>query len=299
HARTDHYVLAQIAAAAQLRSGHDVRKVPDLRAVANFARLINHRRRMYEIACRPSLHFGRRALVPQRTLAGFQYFEDAKRTYAIGSRTLSGSHALEEMLAFEPQWFVSGNRHRMATIFLGNRLSVEPVNPMRIQHEFAVGAHVVENRHFLAANNREFLLLERMEPADKNMGFDAAREIESAERRVHKRRSQKTSPLRGHARRALAQEEQDCGDIVGSKTPKDVFLGAQFAQIQPRRMNVLNAAQFARADQAFEFADCRVKLQNVADLQDAAARRCQFNQFAAVNGTQRQGLFDENVFPSQ
>src|SRR6185437_4247136 len=108
HARTDHYVLAQIAAAAQLRSGHDVRKVPDLRAVANFARLINHRRRMDEIACRRDFHFGRHTFVPQRTFAGFQYFEHAKGTYAIGSRTLSGSHTLEEMLAFEPQWFVSG-----------------------------------------------------------------------------------------------------------------------------------------------------------------------------------------------
>ncbi len=51
----------------------------------------------------------------------------------------------------------------------------------------------------------------------------------------------------------LVEQTQNDRDIMGCKTPKDVFLPPNLTQIQPVRIDVLNTTKFARANQFFKF----------------------------------------------
>ena len=68
----------------------------------------------------------------------------------------------------------------------------------------------------------------------------------------------------------------------GAKRPENVLLAAQFADIEPIGVDILDAAQFAAVDQFLELQNRRVIPEQVADHQDPAQAGGQFVQFGPV-----------------
>src|ERR1700751_5683505 len=117
----------------------------------------------------------------QRALARVQYLQNLQGAGSISAGFVLFSDALEEVLTFAPQRFIPGNIHCLAIISVRNRQTVNPVNTMRVQHQFPLTLHVIKDRHFLAADNRELLFLKGVQPAYENVDIDAAGKLTRAQ----------------------------------------------------------------------------------------------------------------------
>ena len=105
-------------------------------------------------------------------------------------------------------------------------------DPVRIERQFPDGFDVIEDRHNFVGNDGELLLFERVQPAHKDMGFDARFELARCQGSIDDRRVQIASAMCRHVRGKLVQQVQCRRDVVRRKAPQYVFFGAQFAEVQ-------------------------------------------------------------------
>ena len=110
--------------------------------------------------------------------------------------------------------------------------AIDPFNLVRIKNEFVFGLRVVEDGHFVAADDDELLLFEWMQPADEDVRFDAALEAENRESDIGNWMIEIAGALSGDGRGGFTEKVKDCGDVMGRETPKDVFFRAELAKIQ-------------------------------------------------------------------
>ena len=105
---------------------------------------------------------------------------------------------------------------------------------MRIDHELLIFLHIVKDGHFLAADDNQLLFFEGMKPANENVSHDSALKLAGGQRGIEDLLIDVGATGRVYSYRSLAEEVKDGGDVMRSKAPKNVFLGAQLPQIQPR-----------------------------------------------------------------
>src|SRR5579871_5035381 len=103
---------------------------------------------------------------------------------------------------------------------------------MGIQHQLALAFDIVEDCHFSTADDGQLLLLEWVQPADKDVRLHSAGKLARGERGINVL-TKITATMRRQPRGFFAEQKQDGGDIMRSKTPQDVLLRAQFSQVQP------------------------------------------------------------------
>src|SRR5215475_5801258 len=120
----------------------------------------------------------------------------------------------------------------MSFVFVGHRNTVQPFNAMRIEHELAIALRVIKYDHPFAANDRQLLFLEWMQPADKKMGLNSTIKFAGGQRSVCNLRIKVTASVRSNARWHFVQQIQNCGDVMGRKAPEDILLCTKLAQIQ-------------------------------------------------------------------
>ena len=136
------------------------------------------------------------------------------------------------MLTLQPEWFILGKLDYLSTVFVGNRDSVGPFDVMRIEHKLTISLQIVEDCHPLVSNDSELLFLERVQPAHENVRLYAALEITDGQRSVRNMRIQIAPTVSAHSIGNFTQQLQHHRNIVRRKTPQNIFLRPEFAQIK-------------------------------------------------------------------
>src|SRR5271156_1922225 len=221
--------------------------MPYLSPRADFARLVNHSRRVSEIILRIDYHGHRRPALGHRPAARIENLQDAKTVLAMRSRMRSFGDTLQEVFAFFSQWLFFRQRDHLAAVTLRDRLAILPIDSMCVQHKLFLGLQVVKDGHLLAADDAQLLFLKRVQPADENMSLYSARKLQCAQSCVHDWGIQVASALRRGDGGSLRQHLDDHGDIVGREAPQYVFFRTQFAQIQARGINILDLSELSRS----------------------------------------------------
>src|SRR4029077_12742783 len=96
---------------------------------------------------------------------------------AAGPRGPAGENAFDEVLAFVPEGLLSWKRHYLSFFPASHRQAVQPIDPVRIDRQLTLAFYVIEDRHFLSANDNQPLLFEGMEPTDEDVRLHAALEF--------------------------------------------------------------------------------------------------------------------------
>src|SRR5579872_2851471 len=225
-------VLPKIATLAQGAPAHDVREVPDLCAFSDFTARVNHRCRVGEVRRLSRDYINRLPSLLHRPFTRFQNLQDLQPVLAVGAWSFAGSNAVKKVLAFRTQRLCAGQRNRNATVFVGNRCALDPVDSMRVQSKFLDGFRIVEYGHLPSANDCQLLLLERVQPAHKDVSGNPAAKLANRHCRVRNAAVKVSACLTGNSDWHLVKEEQNRGNIVRGETPQYVLFTPQFSEIQ-------------------------------------------------------------------
>jgi len=88
------------------------------------------------------------------------------------------------------------------------------------------------------ADNDELLLLEGMQPRNKDMGLFTTCEGQVGHRDVGNRLVQLLAALRGHLGRLLSDKRVDHGQVVGCKRPENVLFAPYLSEVEPVRIDI-------------------------------------------------------------
>src|SRR5208282_5532296 len=208
-------------------------------------------------------------LTAHRLACGMEDTQDSQSILPVRLGCGSIANTVEEMGALNMKRLIVAQLYDFTLSSACNRLAIHPLDPMLIENQFLVSFRVVKNRHLAIADNHEFLLLKRMQPAHKNVSLDTALEAQDCQGHIGNRMVQIAGPLRRYGSGRLTQKMENRSDIMGSEAPKNIFLCAEFAEIQSGGADVFHAAQFAKVQQAAQFNDRRVILKQVTNHQNA------------------------------
>src|SRR5919198_1741028 len=139
---------------------------------------------------------------------------------------------------------------------------------MLIEDELPLRLCIVEHSHLSAADNGQFLLLVRVQPAYKDVRSHAAVEFAGRQGCVENPRVQVATSVARHRGGHFAKKKENGGNVVRRETPKNVLRSSQVAQIQKGGIDVFNAPEFATPDQVPQFDHGGVVLKNVSDHQN-------------------------------
>ena len=121
-------------------------------------------------------------------------------------------------------------------------------------------------------------------------------ELEAGDRHVGEIGRDVAAPAARHLDRHLPDQPQDDGDVVRGEAPERVLFGSDLSEVQPVRIDVVDAAERRPPPTSSRSAqDRRVVLQKVSDHQDPAAPVGLRAHLDALRVGQRQGLLDEDV----
>ena len=175
---------------------------------------------------------------------------------------------------------------------------VLPLNTVRV-HDELVGGSIVKHHHFLGAHNHQALLFEGMQPAYENVRLRPARECQICQRHIRNPLIEVRTAGAANFRRLFAEQRQDHRDIMRREAPKNVFFGANLANVQTVGVHVLHASNITAGDQLFQLEDGRMVLQNVPDHQDPALTSSQVDEVCPIGSLQCQWLFNEDILAGQ
>ena len=171
------------------------------------------------------------------------------------------------MLQLEPQRLVA--RDLRAEDVAGARLPLAEglrrlLGPLLVDRHLALELHVVEDRHLVAADDRQLAHLVRVEPREMKVGDLAAREAQEAEDDVLDARVQERVPVRPGLRRLLADEVEDHREVVHAERPERVLVLADRAEVLAVAVDAEHVAEVAGVDELLQLAHARVVEQQVA-----------------------------------
>src|SRR5271166_5281280 len=126
--------------------------MPDLRAFANFAGLVDYGRIMDEVLGSRRLDRKRLPMLLDGSPTSVQNPENFQSILAIRAWICSLTHTIEKVLAFEFQGFRAIYRNHCALRLAGHGHAVHPVYPVRIKHQLSLNFGVVKHGHLPVAN---------------------------------------------------------------------------------------------------------------------------------------------------
>src|SRR5207248_1204508 len=142
----------------------DVGEVPELRAVADLRGLVDDGGLVdEETRARGREPLGRSAAL-QRALAGLEDAQHLDTGCRVGERAATVGDAAEEVLALAAERLARVERHRLRRRLPGDRAVLDPVDAVPVEDELVLAGEVVEGHHGALADDRETLLLVRVEP---------------------------------------------------------------------------------------------------------------------------------------
>ena len=167
-------------------------------------------------------------------------------------------------------------------------------------HEFLrTRPHIVEDDHPVATDDNQAMILIRMEPRDEHMGALAAGKPQLCRGHVGDRLVEVGRAGGRYLVGLFPDQGQNHGNIVRGETPEDVLLAPDFPQVQPVRVEVLQAAQRALADQFPKLQKRRVVLQQMPDHQGPVGGFGQRAQGFRLRDLERQRFFDEDMLAGE
>src|SRR5215469_2433880 len=223
-----------------------------------------------------------------------QHAKHAQSFASVRDRRAPRLNAIEELLALVAKRFPSLKWNRDGAPFNGGGNAVLPLHPVGIEDEL-LGGSVVEHCHLFRTHHDETLLLERMKPAHEDVSAHAVGKLELAQGYVGDARVEVASALAGDRQGRLAEKAEDDADVVRRKAPENVFLGADFADVEAIRIDVVDSSQGAIADELLQLDDGGMILEDVAHHQYSAVIRSYINQLRALGNVQREGFLDKDV----
>ena len=121
----------------------------------------------------------------------------------------------------------------------------------------------------MGADDGEFLLLKRINPAYMDMGVNSTGKAERGERDIGDPLVQVGFADASNLIRQLASDKRkDDGKIVRSEAPEGIFLAPDFAEIEPVGSDVLQLAEFAGCQKLLNFSHAGVILKKVPNHED-------------------------------
>src|SRR5208337_3023690 len=274
--------------------------MPNFRALTDFAGVINDSGRIdVETGYRLSARVNRLSMFANRLARRVKDLEHAQAVLAVGPRILVVTHAFEKMHALQAKWLVLAHYNDPSFRSPSDGNPVDPINAMRIQNEFLIGLSIIEHGHLAVADDDQLLFFERVQPTQEDVRLDAARKAQNRQRDIGNRMVQIAGPLRSDRGGHFIQQVENGGNVVRSKTPKNVFFCSEFAEVQPGRADVFNLSQFALLEHAPELDHCGMIVEQVPDHQNARVCARQVHQFFPFFDMQREWLLDEHILPCQ
>src|SRR5262249_14777872 len=151
-----------------------------------------------------------------------------------------------------------------------HRLTIQPIDSLVVDDQLLIAGNVIKNRHARGPQHHQALLLVGMQPADKDVPANAAIEEQVGDGNVGNVRLQIGAAGSADLDRQLADQPQHDGNIVRRKTPENVLLAADLAQVEPVRIDVLDTAKLTRPYAPHQLNDRRVIFQYVPHHQNQA-----------------------------
>src|SRR5262245_11881725 len=111
-----------------------------------------------------------------------------------------------------------------------------------------------------------------MQPAHEDMRADARAKLKAGHGDIGDCRLEVSTSGCRNSNRHFAGESQDDRNIVGSKTPKNIFLASYFSEVEPRGVNVSQFAKLAGSNQFGQPEHRGMIFEEVADHKDHATR---------------------------
>src|SRR3954453_22997686 len=182
-------------------------------------------------------------------LQALEHAHDAQPALAVGERGAAFAHALDEVLALDPQRLAVRDPRAPHVARAGDVLAVGRgvlVEPLVVDGDLALEVHVVERRHPARADDREAPLLVRVEPRQVQVRGEAGREAQVAENDVLDVGTHVGLAARVELGRLLLREVQEDGEVVGTQRPQRVLLRAQLAEVEAVGVDVVDVAELAR-----------------------------------------------------
>ncbi len=244
-------VLAQNALLAQPRPLEHMREMPDFCAGADVRALVHQRGFMDKIGLGGGAPIGGRqdfSSAFERALAGIQHGENTKPLFPVSDGRLAALHALEELTALGLQGLGGLQCHDLGLGLDCRGHAVFPFHLVRIKHQLVLGG-VIEHGHLVGANHHEALFLKGVKPAHKDMGSHAVPKDKLADGDIADGLAEVFAALAGNLHRHFVEQSQHDGDVVWRKAPEDVFLGADFSDVQSVGIHIFQAPQRTFLDQ--------------------------------------------------
>src|SRR4051795_6957033 len=259
-------------------------------------------RRTPSPSSRPGARSEGRTLGPSRRVeALLQPLQDphhAQPALAVRERRAALAHALDEVLALDPQRLAVGDPRAPDVPRAGDVLTVGGrvlVEALVVDGDLALEVHVVEGRHPAGAHDREPPLLVRIQPGEMEVGGEPGGEAQVAEHDVLDAGAHVGLAARVELGGLLVGEVQEDRDVVGAERPQRVLVRPQLPEVEPVRVDVVDVAELAGVGDLLELRDARVVLEQVADHQRPAALRRRGDRPLGVGHRLRERLLDEAV----
>src|SRR5215210_2606924 len=238
---------------------------------------------------------------PRRVEPLLQPLEDAHHAHAalaVGERRAALAHALDEVLALDPQRLAARDPgtpdvpRARDVLAVGGGVLVEA---LVVHRHLPLEIHVVEGRHPARADDGEAPLLVRVEPRQVQVGGQPGREAQVGEDDVLDAGTHVGLPARVELGGLLVGEVQEDGDVVRAERPQRVLVRPQLAEVEAVGVDVVDVAELARVGDLLELGDAGVVLEQVADHQDPPGLGSRGHGALAVGDGLRQRLLDEAV----
>src|SRR4051794_4338400 len=181
-------------------------------------------------------------------LQPLQHPHHAQAALAVGQRRAALAHALDEVLAFDPQRLAVRDPGAPDVPGAGDVLAVGAralVEALVVDSDLALEVHVVEGRHPLGADDGEAALLVRVQPRQVQVGGKPGREAQEAEHDVLDAALHVRLAAGAELVGLLPGQVEDHGDVMRPERPERVLVGAQLPEVEPVRVDVVDVAELA------------------------------------------------------
>ncbi len=172
---------------------------------------------------------------------------------------------------------------------------VRSVNALVVDANLLAVRNVVAYYHLLAADDGHPAHLARVEPAEVDVCEDVVREAHLDVRDIVYAGAHAGASARADRDRVSLQHVHQYGEVVRRQVPEDVDIVLEQAQVEPRRVHVVNLAELAARHDLPQRADGRVVLERMTHHQREAHPLRDVNELLTLRAARRERLLHHHV----